>query len=105
MELCEISATKKDTAIVVSVNTMFYESEKIPHALAVEIVTQKKDADGINILMPVFLPYKKERARELYSAIIHNEVFAAEIEFENIIIIPKKSGGFFATATDLKIVN
>lgn len=104
MILKNISVTKANTALVVSAHALFHEHEKNPHGYVVETVTNEKDQDGVNKIMPVFLPYNKEKMHILHDSVMNSPFFMTEVSFENLEIHNKKSGGYYATATDLNII-
>jgi len=104
MLLKNISVTTKNTAITIGAHALFHEHEKKPHGYVVETITKEKDQDGINKIMPVFLPYTKDKMHELDDCAMNSSFFMVEVSFENLIIHNKKSGGYYATATDLNII-
>lgn len=105
IKLKNISVTGRDTAIALSGTGMFHKDEKIPYGYVIEIALKGKDENGVNIIMPVFLPYNKKKLHLLHEAALKNFAFMVELSFVDLEICEKLSGGFFATAYDFEIIH
>lgn len=104
IRLKDISVTGRNTAIALSGAGMFHEGEKIPYGYVVEVALKERDEDGVNIIMPVFLPYNKQKLHLLRETALKSFAFMVELTFSNLEIRKKSSGGFYATASDFEII-